>query len=225
MPPFPYFQLEYNRISTARQPTMDCNNSFLSPILNIDEWEQSTQLKDKLPLQETSQPMLLSSPVSSLPPSPSQLPLLCRQASVMPLPPEAIYTSCDELYTAIQAHAKQYNYAFVRRKSRKINQYPRRKVVYSCDRCKPPPTEFQSATTGQARKRRTSSRRTGCLFSINAIQINETLWELRHRPDQKFAIHNHPPSYSWTSHPSHRRLDNHTKQKIHQFQNAGKELP
>jgi len=59
------------------------------------------------------EPLLSPMLSPSLPPSPSPLPYLCRLASVMPLPPEAVYSSSNKLYTAIQAHAKQYNYAFM----------------------------------------------------------------------------------------------------------------
>jgi hypothetical protein len=37
---------------------------------------------------------------------------------------------------------------------------------------------------------------------------------LRHRPDPKFCHHNHLPSQSATSHPSHRRLDPETKYQM-----------
>ena len=46
--------------------------------------------------------------------SPSPLPALAEvsQPTSMPLPPEAIYSSNEELYTAIQAFAAQHYYAF-----------------------------------------------------------------------------------------------------------------
>ena len=201
---------------------MACNDLLFSPMLNTDEQEHSSHLPISSPLQETLSPLPQSLPVSSLLPSPSPLPSLCQVASIMPLPPEAIYSSSDELYAAIQAHAKQHNYAFVRGKSRIINQHGWQKVVYSCDWCKNPPPEFRPKTTGLERKRRTSSRATGCLFSVNAVQICDTQWELRHRPNQQYAVHNHPPSNSWTSHPSHQHFDMQTKKDITQLRNAGK---
>ena len=59
-----------------------------------------------------SPPRVLLSP--SPPPSlnPSLLPEAPSPPTSMPLPPEAIYSSKEELYTLIQTWAAQYHYAF-----------------------------------------------------------------------------------------------------------------
>jgi hypothetical protein len=102
------------------------------------------------------EPLLSPLLLLSLPPSPLLLPYLCRLASVIPLPPEAVYSSSNKLYTAIQAHAKQYNYTFIQGKSRVVNQHGRRKIVYSCNCCSQPLPELQ-LKTGKVRKRKTTT--------------------------------------------------------------------
>jgi hypothetical protein len=65
----------------------------------------------------------------------SPLPVLAEatQPTSMPLPPEAIYNSKEELYIAIQAFAARYNYAFCISRSTKAHG-SRTRIVYSCDR-------------------------------------------------------------------------------------------
>lgn len=92
----------------------------------------------------------------------------------MPLPPEAIYSSKEELYTAIQAFTAQHCYTFRIGRSKKINDGPRSKVFYNCDRCGPPPPENHLQDYLQARKRQTTTRKTGCQFSIVAIECTDT---------------------------------------------------
>ena len=124
----------------------------------------------------------------------------------MPLPPEAIYSSKEELYTSIQAWAAQHHYAFRIGRSNKINNSPRLKIFYNCDRYGPPPPENHPQDHLQARKRYTTTRKTNCQFSIVAIQHIDTQWEVRYRPGTEHSIHNHPPSQSISSHPAHRKL-------------------
>ena len=151
-------------------------------------------------------PPLLVSP--SPEPQPASPPVLqaTPQATAMPLPPEAIYSSKDELYTSIQAWAAQHYYAFCIGRSTKISSSPRVRITYNCDRCGPPPPENHPQNYLQSRKRQTTTRKTGCQFSILAIERTNTEWELRHRPSREHSIHNHPPSQSISSHPAHRKL-------------------
>ena len=81
----------------------------------------------------------------------------------MPLPPQALYPSREALFEAIQSWAKPRGYAFITRKSKKLES-GRIKVYYTCDRCKQPP----SATS---RIRNTQSCRIGCLFSVLASEL------------------------------------------------------
>ena len=110
-----------------------------------------------------------------LSPSPGPLPAEAPSPPTsMPLPPEAIYSSKEELYASIQAWAAQHYYAFRIGRSTKISNSLRVKITYNCDRCGPPPPENHPQGYLQARKRQTTTRKTGCQFSINAIQQRDT---------------------------------------------------
>ena len=87
----------------------------------------------------------------------------------MPLPLEAIYSSKEELYTAIQAWAAQHYYAFRIRRSKKIKNSPKTKVIYNYDRCGPSPPENHPQNYLQARKQETTTQKTDCQFFIIAI--------------------------------------------------------
>ncbi|KJZ69936.1 hypothetical protein HIM_10674 [Hirsutella minnesotensis 3608] len=116
------------------------------------------------------------------------------------LPPKGTYESRESLVAAINTWAKPRGYAFTTGKSLKTAN-GRVRVILACDRNKPPP----SAST--ERVRRTTSRRTGCKFSVLAKQSRDgTTWALTHRPDGECARHNHPPSEDPSAHPAHRRL-------------------
>ena len=68
----------------------------------------------------------------------------------MPLPPEAVYSSQEELYSAIQSWAAQHRYAFSIGPSKKISSGFRTKFLYSCDRYGPPPPVNQPQSSSQA---------------------------------------------------------------------------
>jgi hypothetical protein len=97
----------------------------------------------------------------------------------MPLPPEAIYSSKQELYTSIQAWAAQYHYAFRIERSKKINNSTRTRILYSCDRAGPVPPINHSQHSLQDRKRQTATRKTGCQFSVLAVECTDTQWVSR----------------------------------------------
>jgi len=59
----------------------------------------------------------------------------------MPLPPEATYSSKEELYAAIKAFVAQHYYAFIIGRSNKINNGPRMKIFYNYDRYGSPPPD------------------------------------------------------------------------------------
>jgi hypothetical protein len=155
--------------------------------------------------------------------SPSPLPLLAEppQPNSMPLPPEAIYNSKEELYTSIQAWAAQHYYAFCIGRSKKINNGPRIKIIYNCDRYGAQPPDNHPQHYLQARKRQTTTRKTGCQFSILAVQCANTEWELRYRPGIEHSIHNHPPSQAISSHPAHRKLAQGEINQAKALHNAG----
>jgi hypothetical protein len=136
----------------------------------------------------------------SIPP-PSILPPLLPPTSPVPLalPPLASYPSREALFEAIQSWSKARGYAFTTGKSKRLHN-GRQKVYYACDRCPPTPPPA-------TRIRDTKSRGTGCLFSILAVELSNSLgWEVKYRPEARYNTHNHPPSQSSAAHPSHRHL-------------------
>jgi hypothetical protein len=140
----------------------------------------------------------------------------------MPLPPEAIYSSQDELWQAIQAWGAQYNYGFRTGRSKTIGKSSRKKIIYICDRYGDPPSETSLQEDPlQARKRRTTTRKTGCMFSIIAKEIDSISWILQHRIGAHFNIRNHLPSLSAASHPKHRKFTQEDIEKAKQLYNAG----
>ncbi|KAJ2894092.1 hypothetical protein MKZ38_007931 [Zalerion maritima] len=131
------------------------------------------------------------------------------------LPPEGTYESRESLLAAINSWAKPRGYAFTTGKSSKIPN-GRVKVVFACDQNKLPPS------TSIDRIRGTSSRRTGCKFSILAKQsLKGNSWVLSHRPDKECALHNHPPSEAASTHPAHRKLQERDITMISRLTTAG----
>ena len=65
---------------------------------------------------------------------PPPIPATTIQYNSMPLPLEALYSSREALFEAIQAWARPYRYAFTIRRSKKREGSGRIKVFYICDR-------------------------------------------------------------------------------------------
>lgn len=138
-----------------------------------------------------------------------------RQFSDDCLPPEREYGSREALHAAINAWAAPRGYAFVTGKSKKTES-GRRIVFFSCDRGGAPPK------ASGVRQRSTTTRRTGCQFSVLAKEaLDKTTWRLTHRPGSEFAHHNHEPSTSMSAHPVHRQLSNADRSTINNLANAG----
>ncbi|PCG88148.1 Hypothetical protein PENO1_111880 [Penicillium occitanis (nom. inval.)] len=131
------------------------------------------------------------------------------------LPPEGDFNSRKAVFDYVNSWAKPRGYAFTTGKSLKTSN-GRVKVFFACDRNKPPPNPSSN------RKRRTSSQRTNCLFSVVAKDsLDGTTWALRHRPDPKFCEHNHPPSTEPSVHRVHRRLPDEEANVIADLTTAG----
>jgi hypothetical protein len=166
---------------------------------------------------QPSEPQPLSSP-SPLPPSPPPLlpALLPTNTSItlepLACPPLAIYSTREALFEAIQSWSKLRGYAFTVGKS--LRKKGRQKVYYACDRCPPTPLPKE-------RIRGTQTRGTGCLFSVIALEKASGEWELKYRPEPQYNIHNHLPSQSPISHPSHRHLSTEVKNIAQTFFSAG----
>lgn len=156
----------------------------------------------------------------------------CDTLLPMPLPPERIFATHDELYKFIMDWSQQYGYAFRKGRSRVIGSLsltgntdtgPRYKVLYDCKCSGLAPTANgpQPAANGsQPRVRQTGSIKTDCQFGINVLQTQENTWELRHRPDPKHSVHNHGPA-PVSAFAVHRRFSNDQVEQLHQLFNAG----
>lgn len=143
--------------------------------------------------------------------------------SSMPLPPEDFYTTEDELFNAIQAWAEQHKYAFRILRSKRIGK-ARKKVIYCCTRCGDKPIMDRPKDDPRRphnRIRLTRTMKTGCEFSVCGVQVDDHHWEIRHRPDAKFGIHNHSQSHSALEHIAHRQLDQAQVEKARELHSLG----
>lgn len=131
------------------------------------------------------------------------------------IPPECDYESQGALLNAINEWAAPRGYAFTTGRST-YEKTGRRTITYMCDRsCRPP-------TTLRDRQRKTTTRGTGCPFSVLAKESRDkNTWTLRHRPDKRFSVHNHPPSQHLSAHPAHRKLSNEDEAKLASLANSG----
>jgi hypothetical protein len=131
------------------------------------------------------------------------------------LPPEQNYTSRDALFSAINEWAASRGYAFVTGRST-LEKSGKLTVTYVCDRsCRPP-------TAAKSRQRKTTTRGTGCQFSVLAKESRDkSSWSLRHRLDARFSIHNHAPSLHPSAHPVHRKLPEEDQLTLERLANAG----
>jgi hypothetical protein len=173
----------------------------------MDQFNQFNQTS------QPGEPQPLSSPSPLPPPSPPPiLPANTSTPEPLALPPLAIYPTREALFKAIQSWSKLRGYAFTVGKS--LRKKGRQKVYYACDRCPPTPLPKE-------RKRDTQTRGTGCLFSVIALEIVSEGWELKYRPEAQYNTHNHLPSQSPISHPSHRHLSTEVKNIAQSFLSAG----
>ena len=116
------------------------------------------------------------------------------------LPPENEYESRDALYESVNAWAATRGSAFISGRSTR-ERSGKQTVTYMCDRrCNHP-------TSSKERRRKTTTRSTGCEFSILAKEsLDKKTWVVRHRSDRRFSTHNHDPSCDPTAHPTLRTL-------------------
>jgi hypothetical protein len=131
------------------------------------------------------------------------------------LPPEGEFESRDALVKWINSWAISRGYAFITGRSTK-EKTGRTTVTYMCDRARSPPDSTK------LRQRKTTSRRTGCEFSILAKESRDrTSWALTHRPGEQFSVHNHEPSRHLSAHPAHRTIPEDDLNAITRLSNAG----
>jgi hypothetical protein len=117
------------------------------------------------------------------------LPVTFRSA-----PPEAIYSTKDALFSAIQAHGRENGYAIIIRSTLK------NRILYDCDRAGAYDSKGKNPATHPSRKRNnTGSKKCGCKMRVAGVQ-QEGSWALKVIED----THNHGPSAAPIAHPAHR---------------------
>lgn len=122
------------------------------------------------------------------------------------MPPVGSCKSRESLYAYINKWAESRGYAFVTGRST-VEKNGLRTVTYTCDRaCKP-------ADVSKKRRRKTSTRGTGCQFSVLSKECPGGSWGVKHR-NPEFHHHNHPPSPHPAAHPAHRQLGKVEKECI-----------
>lgn len=131
------------------------------------------------------------------------------------LPPEQEHQSRGDLFNAINEWAASRGYAFITGRST-FEKSGKLTITYMCDRsCRPP-------TSPQNRQRKTTTRGTGCQFSVLAKESRDkSRWTLRHRLDSRFSVHNHEPSSHRSAHPTHRKLTEEDQLTLARLSNIG----
>jgi hypothetical protein len=115
--------------------------------------------------------------------------------SLLP-PPEAIYPDPTTAFTAIQAHARQHGYAFI-----KFNKKPSR-LLFACDRAGNYDPRGKVSTVDKSKQREnTGLKKCGCLMRVELyLDRLSNQWILRTLQ----RAHNHGASAAATAHPAHR---------------------
>ena len=131
------------------------------------------------------------------------------------LPPECDYESQDALFKSINAWAETRGYAFTTGRSTK-ERSGKKTITYTCDR------SCHSPNISRERQRKTTTRGTGCKFSVLAKEsLDKSTWTLRRRPDEQFSLHNHIPSKHPSAHPIHRKLSSKDINEVSALSTAG----
>src|SRR5689334_12101855 len=138
------------------------------------------------------------------------------------LPPEGQFDSRESLLASINAWAAPRGYAFTTGKSTRDPRSGRRTITFACDRGGRPGAHTSKDQKPAERQRSTSSRITGCQFSINAKEsLDKSYWYIKHRPGEEKSVHNHEPSLHITAHPAHRALSSTDQSVIGNLASAG----
>jgi hypothetical protein len=115
--------------------------------------------------------------------------------SLLP-PPEAIYPDPTTAFNAIQLHAKDHGYAFI-----KLNKKPSR-LLFACDRTGNYDPRGKASTVDKSKQRKhTGSKKCGCSMKVELhLDRLSNQWILQVLQGE----HNHGPSRAPTAHPAHR---------------------
>jgi FAR1 DNA-binding domain len=114
--------------------------------------------------------------------------------SLLP-PPEALYPDPTTALSAIQLHAKQHGYAFIKRSSKAT------RVIFACDRGGQYDSRCKDLRAHDSKQRQSGSKKCGCLMQVELRRDSISgQWILRVLE----GAHNHGPSAAAVAHPSHR---------------------
>lgn len=119
--------------------------------------------------------------------------------SILPVHPEAVFSTFEELRTAADDFARPHGYSLVIKKSRS-NGNPRK--ILACDRWYKPSGLVPSSSVAQ--RSRSSSRGCNCEMEITA-RMTAGVWHLEHHGKER--SHNHTPSGHQGVHPTRRRRE------------------
>lgn len=134
-------------------------------------------------------------------------------------PPEGTYPTFEALLAAANGHALERGYAMVIGRSKRKNKVGLKKVLLTCDKGGTS-KHTMLPLNSPLRKRCTTSRKTGCMFGIYAIET-QMEWTLKYRPDPACSVHNHGPSKGAIEHPAARKLDATAVAAVKALKDAG----
>lgn len=127
----------------------------------------------------------------------------------MEAPQSAIYTTRDELVTAIKTFTARHGYAVTIKRSKPG------KIWFKCDRGGAYRNRYR--LEDDDRKRTTGSRAINCPFSVTGTLLASGEWQLL----VPHGEHNHKIASTLLAHPSLRRLDTHQIESVRQMTAAG----
>ena len=137
----------------------------------------------------------------------------------MEAPPETSFPTFEALLQSVNAWGLARGYACVIGRSKKKNRIGLKKVLLTCDKGGTSKHNMLPVDS-PVRRRATTSRKTGCQFSLYAIETTME-WHLKYRPDGLFCVHNHGPSKGAIDHPAARRLDRTAVAAVKALRDAG----
>ena len=121
---------------------------------------------------------------------------------------DSVHSFYEEAYATLTTHALQNGYGFKLQQSRPYNSSFKTYFNYRCDKSR--------TYNSQATIRQTSTRTTGCSFSVVITQASDQ-WKLL----AKKSYHNHTSSLNLMTHNVHCRRTQAQKDTIHLMSKAG----
>lgn len=131
----------------------------------------------------------------------------------IPAPPDHVYASYEDAYSAFKSHGMKHGYGFHVEKRLPRGTDIKTRYYFQCDRAR----KYKSKAT----IRKTSTRTTGCLFRVVIFKMkteeNDGQWRL----ETKNGSHNHPRSLNASTHHVFRKRTATEKETIAAMSRAG----